>query len=276
MKKSVLSPRWSCLSRSFDICKNRQTKTALPSHKQMEGISRLFRSGQVPLKSLHKHQISSVAILRVHKPKSLCVKPWSLMNVSVGPVWVESHPWGGSESVHVGAACSFFSRPLTSIPSALQHQRLDRPNCPICGLIYTEILISSVMRSAHWIMHVHIHNPESAFTEPLMGFHVFVLPLKWFTLVDLDLLHKYRLWRSIDLVSFYRRCIQALWEIGELLSEPDRTSTWNIQGRRQNKNNASVFETTRWTFPPFYSFWSPVIVWFSCHDNVMILKPGSV
>lgn len=143
MKKSVLSPRWSCLSRSFDICKNRQTKTALPSHKQMEGISRLFRSGQVPLKSLHKHQISSVAILRVHKPKSLCVKPWSLMNVSVGPVWVESHPWGGSESVHVGAARSFFSRPLTSIPSALQHQRLDRPNCPICGLIYTEILISS-------------------------------------------------------------------------------------------------------------------------------------
>lgn len=176
-------------------------KTALPSHKQMKGTSRLFRSGRVPLKS-HKHQISSVAIQRVHKPKSLCVKPWSLMNVSVGPVWVESHPWGGSESVHVGAACSFFSRPLTSIPLALQHPRLDRPNCPICGLIYTEILISSVMRSALWIMHVHIHNPESARTEPPMGFRVFILPLKWFTLVDLDLQHKYRLWRSTDLVSY--------------------------------------------------------------------------
>lgn len=74
----------------------------------------------------------------------------------------------------------------------------------------------------------------------------------------------------------YLRCIQSLWEIRELISEPNGTSTWNIQGRQQNKNSASIFETIRWTFPIFYSFRWPVIVWFSCHDTVLILQRGNV
>lgn len=81
--RNLFPPRME-LYRSLDISK-RKIKTPSLSHIKNRGISRLFRSGRVPLKSLQKHQISSVDVQCVHEVKSLCVKPWSLMDVSVGP-----------------------------------------------------------------------------------------------------------------------------------------------------------------------------------------------
>lgn len=60
----------------------------------------------------------------------------------MGPFQVKSHPlvWDQSECMLGQLAAKRGA--FTSIPLALRQQRQDRPSCPDCGLIYTQILMS--------------------------------------------------------------------------------------------------------------------------------------
>lgn len=130
-------------------------------------------------------------------------------------VWVESHRWAGSEYVHRGAACRSLTV-LTSIASA--HQRQDRLCCPICGLIYTRILISFAMRRTLWILHKYIRPHRESF--------YMLIPYRnqLYELI-LCLKHLQKQWNNRCFKSICWWYLYMLRENGAFLT---KTSTWNM------------------------------------------------